>query len=85
MLQKEKCSFRQRPSTEKAVKQEGPGVLLLFTKYSTRDFTVLFVESRDFLLDPPRYVGGSVFTPDLFRINSTQEFHSRPIHKRDVL
>ena len=56
----------------------------VFIGYSTRDFTMLFVESRDFLFDPARDVGGSVFNPDLFRFSSTQELHSRPIHERDV-
>ena len=61
-----------------------PGSLLCFLEYSTRGFTILFVESRNFLLDPARDVGGSVFNADLFRFGSRQELHSRPIHERYV-
>jgi hypothetical protein len=69
---------------KKAEKESSSWTVTAFRKYSTRNFTMLFVESRDFLFYPARDIGGSVFNPDLFRFSATQELHSRPIHERDV-
>src|SRR6476661_10191370 len=59
LFQKKNASHTN-DSTEKDRKREGfPDGYCVYREYNTRDFTMLFVESRDFLFYPARDVGGS--------------------------
>jgi hypothetical protein len=84
LFQKKNARHLDDPSEKARKIEEFVDRTAFFREYSTRDFTMLFVESRDFLFYPPRDVGGSVFNPNLFRFSSAQELHRRPIHERDV-
>jgi hypothetical protein len=55
---------------KKAEKSEAFLNRCVFREYSTRDFTMLFVESRDFLFYPARDVRGTIFNLDLLRFSS---------------
>jgi len=80
-----KMELLDRPSSENTVgKTNCVDHQWCASEIQHRDFTMLFVESRDFLFDPARDVGGSIVDPDRFRFSSSQELHSRPIHERYV-